>query len=79
MMSEAAELRVVKIATKRVKPRLRILLVYISQNPRDGGLDGISSDCSSFVQAYIVQPHVLYGRVAGVKRVQRRRLQSRIR
>jgi hypothetical protein len=29
MMNEAAELRMVRIATKRAKPRLRILLVYI--------------------------------------------------
>ena len=66
-MNEAAELRMVRIATKGAKPRLRILLVYISHNQRDGGLHGISSGGSYFVQACIHQPHVLYERVAGVK------------
>jgi hypothetical protein len=67
MMNEAAEPRMVRMATKRAKPGLRILLVYTSHNQRVGGLHGISSDGSYFVQACILQPHVLYRRVAGVR------------
>jgi hypothetical protein len=55
-MNEAAELRMVRMATKRAKPRLRILSVYISHNQRDGGLHGISSDGSYFVQACAPRP-----------------------
>jgi hypothetical protein len=32
MMNKAAELKAVRIARKRVKPRLRVLLIYVSRN-----------------------------------------------
>jgi hypothetical protein len=36
MMNKAAELRAVRIARGRVKPRLRVLLIYVSHDPELG-------------------------------------------
>ena len=58
-MNKAAELRAVRIARKRAKPRLRVLLIYVSHNLR-----------ARVLQACILQPHFLYGGVAGIKGAQ---------
>jgi hypothetical protein len=76
MMNEAAELRV-GIATKRAKPRLRILSVYILQ--RDGGLHGIKLRWFFFCESvHTSAPRPLW-KSGRSQRVQSRRHQSRIR
>jgi hypothetical protein len=48
-MNKAAELRAVRIARKRMKPRLRVLLIYVCHSPRAEGRHG-----SYFMQACIL-------------------------